>query len=248
VKRILRLLLAIVCFAPSQSLAVVALLNNQGGAGTCLHGTASPLTGSLSVTASGSNRCAIASIAFNSAAGMSIGAVTYGGQTMTSAGSAAFNSTNNIYVVLEYLYNPPTGGNTLSVTVNGTVTDIYACLTAFTGCNSSTPVRAGSYTTNSCNSATSCSVTVTSNVNDLTLSAFSAPQNPTTNQTADDNNTAGTNNLFDDHATTAASSVTHTWTYASDQSAVAGLSVDGDSGAAAILGTPKLPRLQRMEE
>lgn len=181
---------------------------------------------------SGTNTCAFIVIAYDQAAGQSITAVTLGGQACTQAGTPAHNATSNAYAEVWYLVNPPTGtapsGPALSITGSGTFTDIYYNVVVFSGVNQTTPVRAGTYTS-STGTSTSASLVVSSNTADLTLTVINMPSGFTSeNQTNDGNNTGGAYGGGSDHATTAAASVTHTWTIPSASWAIAGFSIDGD--------------------
>jgi hypothetical protein len=213
----------------------VALLN----AGTPVQGTTSPTSDAFTVTASGTNRCAFAAIAYDIAAGMSVTGVTYGGQAMTSCGAASSNPTSHDYAAVWYLVNPPTGSNSLAITVAGTITDIYRNLVAFTGVNQTTPVRAGTYfnhtTAQVYDGSAHYSLVVTSNTNDLTLTVLNGGGGgiTATTQTSDGISTAGLESFGSDHATTAASSVTHQWTgSAAGNLAIVGFSINGDPAGA----------------
>lgn len=197
---------------------------------TMAHVSAASFSGSMNVTAGGSNIVAFAAIGFDFLASESITGVTYGGSSMTSCGAASTNATSNSHTQGFYLINPPTGSNTLAVTGNANVAELYVNLISFTGVDQTTPVRPGTYATSSGNS-TSPSLVISSNANDLTLSIVNAgPVSlSSTNQTSDGISTAGNNAAGSDHATTAAASVTHTWTQVSGQWAIAGFSIQAVS-------------------
>lgn len=173
----------------------------------------------------------MAVIAFDSASGaLSITACTLGGNAMTSAGAAASNATTHSMAQAFVLVAPPTGTPTLSITISGTIQDIYYNLVVFSGVNQTTPVRAGTYQTKS-SSGTNPSMTVTSNTNDRTVTVLDSggPSISSTNQTSDGINTGGAFAGASDHCTTPAASVTHTWTMASSTGyAMIGFSLDGD--------------------
>lgn len=210
----------------------VAFLNK----GVPVRGATSPTGDAFSVTASGSNRCAFACIAYDIAAGMSVTGVTYGGQAMTACGPASHNSTSHDYAEVWYLVNPPTGSNTLAITVSGTITDIYRNLVSFTGVNQTTPVRPGTYFNHTnaqvFDGSSLYSLAVSSNANDLTLTCLNGGglSLSGTNQTLDGLSNAGVESFGSDHATTAAASVTHTWTAGAPSSnmAILGFSINGD--------------------
>lgn len=185
-------------------------------------------TTNMSVTAGGTNKLAVIFIAYDNLASASVSAVTYGGQTCTKAGSTAFNATSNAYTEWWYLVNPPTGLNALVITgVN--VSEFYYNLVSYTGVNQVTPVRAGSYTT-ATGTSTAPAITIPSNTVDLTCSCVNSGGSSitATNQTSDGINTNGGFSGASDHCTTAASSVTHTWTEGSASWAIAGFSINGD--------------------
>lgn len=187
-------------------------LNNAGTMGFAATNT---FSASFSVTLAGSNRCAFAIVVWDNTSGKSITAITYGGINMTACGPAAENATGEEYVQIFYLVNPPTGSNTLAVTATAATRELYVNLVSFTGV-STTPVRPGTYQATTA-SAKTISQTISSNTNDLTLSARNggAGNNATTNQTSDSTNGSGSYSGGSDHATTAASSVVHTWTTSS---------------------------------
>lgn len=191
--------------------------------------TSSSYSGSMSVTAGGSNLCAFALISYDGHAGgftdAAITSVTYGGVAMTAAGTAPTplaQASSQIF----YLAAPATGSNTLVVTGNSHVNEIYVNLVSFKNCNQTTPVRAGSYTTAQ-GTGTSASIAIPSNASDLTVSAI-IPENgsmTTTNQTSTGFSFAGAYSAGGDRSTVGASSVTHTWTGGSDTYTVVGVSV-----------------------
>lgn len=171
----------------------------------------------------GTNLAAFAVIMFdNTASGAISGTPTLGGSNMTAAGSVANNSTSNANAVIYYLTNPTTGAAvTLAVSGNANVNEFYVNVIVFSGVDQVTPVRSGTYQTTNTNS-----LTISSNVSDLTISAIDGGSSGvgSTNQTSDGVNNAGTYGAGSDHATTAASSVTHTWTGTTNP-AMAGFSI-----------------------
>lgn len=186
----------------------------NNASGVARQGGTNPVSAPMSVTAGGSNLCAFACLAWDNTAGLSISSVTYGGVTMTSCGAVDNNGT--IFSQVFYLVNPPTGSNSLVVTLSGTPADLYFDLVSFTGVDQTTPVRPATYTTGAGTAqagTTSYSLVISSDANDLTLSCLNGGLNNviTTNQTRGGFSTAGTDSYAHDRATTAASSVTHTW-------------------------------------
>lgn len=208
----------------------VAFLNK----GTMGYSATGSVSAAFSVTNSGANRCAFAVFAWDKVTSLSATSVSYGGQTMTSCGIAGLSTTAGshfCYCQIFYLVNPPTGSNTLAATVTGAA-DIYYNLVAFTGVNQTTPVRAGTYQSSTAAAGVVADgLTITSNLNDLTITVINGEGSGIvgTNQTSDGNNTTGSYAGASDHATTAATSVTHTWTglTAADGS-ICGFSIDGD--------------------
>ena len=174
----------------------------------------------FSVTAGGSNVVAFAVITAIGTPSLTISSVTYGGNTMTSCGAAQGAGAGGASVVQVFaLVNPPTGSNTLTFTGSAGTGSAIANIVSFTGAlQSGCPVRSGTYQGTNCTggSCGTISLTITSNVNDLTLSLVVAGNNfPTissTNQTSDGILNSGVEAMGSDHATTAAASVTHTWT------------------------------------
>ena len=205
---------AIICGkrAPSGSKVVF----NNAGSMAQVYG--SSYSGAFSVTSGGSNLAAFAVIAFDGTVGSAITSVTYGGRSMTSCGAAgtvevsSSSSYENAQVF--YLVNPPTGSNTLAITGNSFVAEIIPNLVSFTGVNQTTPVRPGTYQSSGSQGTTSW--VISSNVNDLTLTALESYLNSSgTNQTSDSYNSNGNYYGLSDHATTGAASITDTWTISS---------------------------------
>lgn len=213
----------------------VSLLNNNAA----LFAASGSLSGSQTVNAGGTNVVAFVCVGWDNISGLSVSAITYGGNTMTACGSAAQQNgtpsvgTDTLYAQWFYLINPPTSSNTLAITVSGgTVNEIYATLVAYQGVHQTTPVRASSYQTNVGSAVGTLAITIPSNSNDVTVSTITEGRNAgqTTNQTQNTADTNGTMSRTDDHCTTPASSVTHTWTTnVNDGMALAGFSIQAAS-------------------
>jgi hypothetical protein len=175
----------------------------------------------FSVTAGGSNIAAFACINPLGTPSLTITSITYGGSSMTSVGAAQGAGTGGASVLQCFvLVNPPTGSNTLAFTCSVGCVSATANLVSYTGVNQSTPVRSGTYASTNCSSSCSTiSLTITSNTADLTMSAVSGgngiPNISSTNQTSDGILNSASEGFGSDHATTPASSVTHTWTMSS---------------------------------
>jgi hypothetical protein len=175
------------------------------------YAAATSLSVSQSVTAGASNLAAFACVEFGGAAGGTVTGVTYGGQTMTAVGTAAWNAPGYFGTQLFYLAAPPTGSNMLAVTISGG-NEIHANLVSFSGVNQSTPVRSGSPQTTVV-SAQNPSLTITSNANDLTMSCLGSARdsNNHTNQTQVGYSAGGFYYAADDRATSPGATVVHTW-------------------------------------
>jgi hypothetical protein len=224
----------LVLWTSNQAFAKVAFLNTNTG--TLGNGTGTNYTNAFTVNAGGTNTAAFACIVYDKLAGEFIVSVTYGGQRMYSAGPAAiYGSPQFVYAEVYYLTNPPTGSNNLSVDVGGTGganNEVYENVVAFTGVNQTIPIRGGTYQ-NTINQSLPFTMTITSNVVDLTMSCFSDTTAPisSTNQTSDGINNGGNYSQDSDHATTASSSISDTWTQngpSGDLIAMVGLSINGD--------------------
>lgn len=225
------LLAAILFFGTPPAWANVSLNN----ANTIQTVAANTFSGSMSVTAGCTNCVAFVIADFTPNAG-AINTITYGGNTMTSAGTRQVTGTGTAaWASVWYLINPPTGSNTLAITGNGSVTQIITNLISFSGVDQTTPVRVGTYQGTNANSSATISQTITSAVTDLTFSTTvagsSAPSLNTSNQTSDGISNSGAEAAGSDHATTAAASVTHTWTYSASSASPAMI---GFSIAAAV--------------
>jgi hypothetical protein len=206
---------------------------------------ASSFSTAMSVTASGSNRCAVVHIQLQGAGGGSgqdiSGNVTYAGTNMTSAGAALVDTQfNGATVHLYTLVNPATGSNTLAGTAS-VACNITVDLIAYTGVNQTTPVRASSYTTqdNGATSQTTCTITVPSQTGDMTNScAGSASTSQALNSTNHtqrniDNSIASSYGTDD---AVASGNVTHTWTWAGAEAGklCAGFSIAAAAAAGGI--------------
>lgn len=112
---------------------------------------------------------------------------------MTSAGAVSCTASNSNRTQIFTLANPTTGSPSIVVTMASTETyDIWADGVTFTNVNQTTPVRSGTYTTNSTTSSTTLTLTITSQVGDMTTtSEIGEDGQITTNQTLINNATAG---------------------------------------------------------
>lgn len=187
---------------------------------------------SMSVTPGQSNLCAFALVSWDNTSGLSITTITYGGNTMSPVGAAVENINFANYAQAFYLVNPPTGSNTLSIAASSGTNEIYANLVSFYNCNQSIPVRSGTYIT-STGSAASATQTISSATTDLTIGLINSLAgfgSTYSNQTQDGFSDAGSYGAASDHATTAANSITDTFTMASSNGyALLGFSVQPPS-------------------
>lgn len=208
----------------------VAFVNSTGGSGN--HSASSPLSFNFTAGA-GSNRCVFVTVGYNGSSGMSVTGVTFGGVAMTSAGAATHNTIDNAYAEIWYLLEAsiPSGSQAVAISVSGTLGDIYGNAACFSGVDQTNPVRGGTY-----GNWTTASNTITSDVNDLTISAINGGGSGTsgTNQTSDGISNAGNFGFGSDHATTAAASVTHTWS-GTNNPAMVGFSILVLGGAAGFI-------------
>jgi hypothetical protein len=216
----------------------VAFVNTN----TPIHGNfLGPPSGSMTVNSGGSNVVAFATVEFGGTftdVG-TLASATLGGVSMTSVGSPANNTGGTgENAQIFYLINPTSGTLTISV-ASGQPWQAVANLVVFQGVDQRTPVRPGTYTTNTGTSANP-TLTVTSNISDVTITSVATNNRNTTvnstNQTSD-----GIDNALtacrggSDHCTTPAASVTHTWTIGganagSVEWAIAGLSIQESFG------------------
>jgi len=199
----------------------------------------------MSVTAGGSNIVAFACVAWDGNTTATVTAITYGGDAMTSCGAKATNGNSSGFCTqIFYRIAPKTGSNTLAITLSA-ASEVYANLVSFTGVDQTTPVRPSTYqNTISQNNVNPFTMTISSNTSDLTMSIISDDTGGTsTNQTLDGSNTSGLIEMLHDHATTAASSITDTWSFAGAANiAMCGFSIQAASagGATPLWGTPRL--------
>jgi hypothetical protein len=199
-------------------------LNNSNAPATAFN--SGSLSKPMTVNAGGSNTVAFATVWVDEgsgAAGTTFNVTaTYGGKAMTSAGATAYDyNYAPISSQVFYLVNPPTGTNTLSITAtasSGTIEEVVANLVSYNGVSQITPIRPGTYQTlNSSNGASvgSFTATITSSATDLTLGAVEATYTfatPASNQTVD-GTAASYFKVGNDHATTAAASISDTWSF-----------------------------------
>jgi hypothetical protein len=229
-------LLALPCVCAAASVA----LNNHGTIQN-VSGHSVNDTTNMSVTAGGSNVVAFFPVMWDDTSGGAITAISYNGVSILSnvaCGPAGPAPGDNGYVEVFYYINPPTGTKTLAITGNSSVNEIYYNIVSFTGVNQTTPVRSGTCQTaaTSTGSGKTASLTITSNTSDLTMSAIDVNLLSSTNQTSDGITTAGILAAGSDHATTAASSVTHTWTTTAtgQDYAMVGFSIEAAGGNAYV--------------
>jgi hypothetical protein len=198
-------------------------------ANTMSHASGTSLTATVTVAAGHSNLAAFACVARDGANGSTVTSITLGGQSMTSAGTAAGPRGGAAeYAQLFYLVNPPTGSNTLAITTSAGL-DIQADLVSFYGVSQTTPVRPGTYRTTGGDAANGATLAIASSTSpgDLTMSCLCAYSmaNNGTNQTQDGYNGIGNATSASDHATVAGSTVTHSWSNNYGDWVMAGLSI-----------------------
>lgn len=214
--------------------------------------TTTSFSGSFNVNTGGTNVVAFAVLTADTFVDFST--PTINGTPMTRCGASAENTNSSyIFASVWYLANPPTGSVTLAVTNTGATAGLYANLVVFQGVLTSQPVRPGTYITSAATDKTTAggtySITISSNSNDLTLTCcdINGSSAPTTNQTLDGNSGAQVTTGASDHATTAATSVTHIWTDdASSDIALVGFSIQAapvvaSSGWNWTLNSPTVP-------
>lgn len=208
----------------------------QGGGGACTAtvtvenvGTQANSAGTnLSVSGVGgpsttdANTLLVAYILFDGA-GASVSGCTWNGVALTSAGTAAHNSTSNGNASLWYLLNPATSAQTLACT-GTSVTEYYYGVMSFHNVNASTPIRASSYQTQT-GSGTTTITGATSNSQDIYVTDIEAtggagaPANLTSATSG-----AGGQASGQGYVTTSAASVSPSWP-ATGNTAMAGASV-----------------------
>lgn len=198
--------------------STVAFLNTN----TPFQVSAATYSGSATINTGGTNVVAFFPVCYDTGGGLSISAISFNSiSILANVAGTPINDGASVFCTAFYYINPPTGSHTLAITCSGGCSEIYGNVVAFQGVNQTSPIRSGTYQTcsqaaGSCgDSTTTPSMTVTSNSNDLTLSCIEDDDGGSisgTNQTSDGISLAGANSFGSDHATTAASSVTHTWT------------------------------------
>jgi len=213
----------------------------------CAGNPANVLTQNMTVTAGGTNTCAFAEVGYDAGVGLTISGVTYGGKTMTSAGTAStVNTGGGAFEQIFYLCSSgglPTGSNSLVITGSSGVTEIYGNLVSFNNVNQTTPVRAGTYVNTGLTPANASPmvITVTSNLNDETLTSINGVATDGscatgTNQTDTSGTCNGVLGGDGDYSATPATSVTHNWSFNVGAGggggwAWVGFSIDGDGSA-----------------
>lgn len=130
----------------------------------------SSATLSWSHTCSGSNRLLVVGVAVGALTdtGITTG-VTYNGVSMTSLTLVHSNNQTGGYVQMFYMIAPPTGANTVAVTVSTSVDAITAGSVSFTGVNQTTPLT---NTNTNFGNGTTASVAVTTNSGDMIIDAI----------------------------------------------------------------------------
>jgi RHS repeat-associated protein len=138
---------------------------------------------------SGANRILVlaADIWQDVAGSGTISSATYGGVALTKAASSASVNMNS---ELWYLVNPPSGANTMSVTVTGATDAIKLGAADYTGVAQTSPVDATTTTTGTSGNPTESITPLIGDLIEDTLDRYSTT-NATTNRT----------NLFNDHVT-----------------------------------------------
>ena len=218
---------------------MAAELNNTN---TPVQGSTSPTGDNFAITAGEPDLCAVVDVGYNSAASMSITAITLGGVNILpfSCGVASHSPTGHEYVESFSVPNPPTGASVnLVITMAGTITDIYRNVTVYKKVNQSFPVRPGTYfnhtTDRAFDGSSHFSLDVSSDALDLSHTAINGGGNGITgtNQTSEGISNAGGYSFASDHATTPGASVTHTWTAigGSANLAIVGFSINGSPTA-----------------
>jgi hypothetical protein len=123
---------------------------------------------STSHATSGSDRIALAVIAWRHNTSTSVSAVTYNSVSFTEVPGSATNN-SNFYVRFYYLVAPATGANTFQVTFGGaTAFDIGCSILTFTGVDQSVPLGTAA---NAANFGTTPSVAVSAATDDLVVDA-----------------------------------------------------------------------------
>lgn len=161
--------------------------------------------------------------------------VSLGGISGTSCGAVANNTSDNFSVQAWWVPSPPFGTQSVVVTYGAGPTELYVNVVCFVGAHQTIPVRPSSYQSAATSfTGLTVSMTISSATTDYTVTGLNMGSEPATgtNQTLDSLNTNGNYQLGDDHCTTPASSVTHTWTNGAPngQYAMIGFSIQPASG------------------
>lgn len=229
-------LLAILLCLSTPSWGVVALVNSNTAAADPSSG------GSLTFTAtSGTNLACFAFFEWDGAgASDNISGVTWAGASMTAVGATAKNSSLTSFNKSFYIANPTTGSGSLTFTMTG-ASEFYAAMDCYSGVDQTTPVRFGTYQNTTNASGANPTLTIISNTSDLTTTNISDGTGlSATNQTQNYMNNGGILEMYGDRATTAAATVTHTWTMGSGAYNMLGFSIcaSGTSCSGAVAAPP----------
>src|SRR5207244_11144177 len=119
-------------------------------------------------TTSGTNNVLVVGVSWANITTRTVTSVTYGVQTMTSAGSAV--NAGNAGAEIFYLVAPAVGSNTVSVTLSGSANSLVGGAVTLTGVNQTTPLGTFASATGS---STTPSVTVTSNTGETVIDTVS---------------------------------------------------------------------------
>src|SRR5437667_7571975 len=119
-------------------------------------------------TTSGTNRVLVVGVSWANITTRTVTSVTYGVQTMTSAGSAV--NAGNAGAQIFYLVAPAVGSNTVTVTLSGSANSLVGGAVTLTGVNQTTPLGIFASATGS---STTPSVTVTSNTGETVIDTVS---------------------------------------------------------------------------
>lgn len=186
----------IVTGTPVIQSAVVTWLSTGAGNNNTSVGTGGALSTSWSqtITTSGANVVAVVAAEYWIDVGGSLTlTATYGGTTMTNAGSSvttAGSPSITFGVVLFYLFNPPSGAQTVQFSVTGSVLK-YLAQGSSTAYGNATGTS--NLTTLASTSSTSPSLTVTSTSASIVVAAFDRIRTSTTAITAE----TGTSRYYD---------------------------------------------------
>src|SRR5207249_4996390 len=125
-------------------------------------------TTSWAHTTSGTNRVLVVGVSWANITTRTVTSVTYGVQTMTSAGSAV--NAGNAGAEIFYLVAPAVGSNTVTVTLSGSANSLVGGAVTLTGVNQTTPL--GTFASATGTSATP-SVNATSNTGETVIDTVS---------------------------------------------------------------------------